>query len=510
MTSRLAPRFLAPLALAVTLASGMAPGVAQAQNLRIGLREDPDIMDPTLARTFVGRIVFASLCDKLFDINEKLEIVPQLATGYRWEDPKTLIVSLREGVRFHDGEVMDAEAVRYSLMRHLNLQGSFRRGEIGSMEAVEVVDPRTVRIRLKQPFAPFVSQLTDRAGMIVSPKAAEATGRNFGNRPICAGPFRFVERVAQDRIVVERFPEYWDAGRIHINRITYQPIADSTARLANLQAGALELIEVTSPSDVPTIRRDRRLRLSESDELGYQGITINIGNGPRSQTPMGQDRRVREAFELAIDRAAINQVVYEGIHTITAQGVPPASPYHVPGLVPQPRNLDRARALLREAGVSTPLPVEMTVANNPEARQTAEVMQAMLAEAGIDLRINAMEFASSLQAAVRGEFETYFLAWSGRVDPDGNTWTFIHSQGPQNDGKYSDPEVDRLLDAAREESDLEKRQALYARMWAIYVQRDHGRIYLWHRKNLIAHTARLQGLSRVPDGLVRVQDLRLQ
>jgi peptide/nickel transport system substrate-binding protein len=504
MTARLA------LTLALTALLTLGAGAARAQNLRIGLREDPDILDPTLARTFVGRMVFASLCDKLFDINEKLEIVPQLATGYRWDDPKTLVITLREGVRFHDGDAVDAEAVRYSLMRHLTMQGSFRRGEIGSMEAAEVVDPKTVRIRLKQPFAPFVSQLTDRAGMVVSPKAAEAAGRDFGARPVCAGPFRFVERVAQDRIVVERFPNYWDAGRVHANRITYQPIPDSTARLANLQAGALELAEITTPSDVPSIRRDRRLKLSESDELGYQSLTINVGNGGRAQSPVGRDPRVREAFELALDRDAINQVVYEGVYTVTAQGVPPASPYHVAELKPPARNVERARALLREAGVRTPVPVELTVPNNPELRQVGEVMQAMLAEAGFELKINAMEFASSLQAATRGEFETYLIAWSGRVDPDGNTWTFIHSQGPQNDGKYSNPEVDRLLDAAREESDPEKRKALYAQMWRISVGKDHHRVYLWHRKNLIAHTTRLQGLRAVPDGLIRVQGLRLQ
>ena len=223
--------------LAALASLGLATA-AEAQTLRIGLREDPDILDPTLARTFVGRIVFAALCDKLFDINEKLEIVPQLATGYAWEDPKTLRIMLREGVRFHDGEAMDAEAVRYSLNRHLTMQGSFRRGEIGVMEGVEVVDPKTVRIRLREASSPFLSQLTDRAGMIVSPKAAEAAGRNFGNAPVCAGPYRFVERVAQDRIVVERFPGYWDAARVQIPRITYLPIPDSTVRLANLQSGA--------------------------------------------------------------------------------------------------------------------------------------------------------------------------------------------------------------------------------------------------------------------------------
>lgn len=493
----------------IALATFAAPQ-ASAQNLRIGLREDPDILDPTLARTFVGRIVFAGLCDKLFDINERLEIVPQLATGYRWEDPQTLVITLRQGVRFHDGDAMTAESVVYSLNRHLTMQGSFRRGEIGSMQSAEVVDPQTVRIRLKEPFAPFVSQLTDRAGMIVSPRAAEAAGRNFGNNPVCAGPMRFVERVAQDRIVLERFPDYWDAGRVHVNRVTYLPIPDSTVRLANLQSGVLEMVQTIEPDDIPQIRRNNRLRVSISDELGYQGITINIGNGPRSQTPMGQNARVREAFELAIDRAAINQVVYEGAYTVTAQGVPPSNPFHVRSIQPEPRNVARARQLLAEAGIRTPLQVEMTVPNNPDLRQVAEVIQAMVREAGFELRINAMEFASSLQAATRGDFETYLLAWSGRVDPDGNTWTFIHSRGPQNDGRYSNPEVDRLLDAARVETDAAKRLSLYEQMWQTSLRQDRHRIYLWHRKNIVAHTARLQGFRTVPDGLIRIQDLRLQ
>ncbi len=497
----------------LALALMMLAGAAAAQplpNLRIGLREDPDILDPSLARTYVGRIVFAALCDKLFDINEKLEIVPQLATAHAWEDPKTLLVTLRTGVRFHDGEAMDAEAVKYSLLRHLNMQGSFRRGEINSMESVEVVDATHVRIRLKEPFAPFLSQLTDRAGMIVSPKAAEAAGNQFGNRPVCAGPFRFVERVAQDRIVVERFPDYWDAARIHLNRITYLPIPDSTVRLANLQSGAIEISETVSPSDVAAIRRNSRLRLVLSDELGYQSITLNIGNGPRANTPFGRDPRVRQAFELAIDRDALNQVVYEGMYSPTRQAVPPASPYHVPGIRPEPRNVERAKALLREAGVRTPLPVEMTVPNNPDLRQVAEVIQAMVAEAGFELKINAMEFASSLQAASRGEFETYLLGWSGRTDPDGNIWTFIHTGAPQNDGRYSNPEVDALLNQQRQVNGVAERRALLERMWRIAVVQDVSRIYLWHRKNTPAMSARVQGFAAVPDGLVRVQGLRLQ
>jgi peptide/nickel transport system substrate-binding protein len=495
---------------AIAAAALLVPAIAQAQNLRIGLREDPDILDPTLSRTYVGRIVYMAICDKLFDINERLEIVPQLATGYRWDNPTTLTITLRQGVRFHDGEPMDAEAVRYSINRHLTMQGSFRRSEISEVDRVEVVDPQTVRIVLKNPSASFLSALTDRAGMIVSPKAAEAAGRNFGNRPICAGPFRFVERVAQERIVVERFREYWDAANIHFDRVTYLPIPDNTVRLANLQSGAVEFVERMEPDDMTTISRNRNLRALAVDELGYQGITINNGNGERANTPLGRDARVRQAFELAIDRAAINQVVYEGMYTPTRQPFPPANPFHVRDFPPTERNVDRARALLREAGVTTPFPVELTVPNNPDLRQVGEVIQSMAAEAGFQVTLRAMEFASSLQAATRGEFQTYLVGWSGRVDPDGNIYTFTRTGGGQNDGRYSNPEVDRLLDAARVEQDVDKRKQLYADAVRLAFGQDVARIYLWHRKNIMAHSARLTGYRPVTDGMIRLQGMRLQ
>jgi peptide/nickel transport system substrate-binding protein len=159
--------------------------------------------------------------------------------------------------------------------------------------------------------------------------------------------------------------------------------------------------------------------------------------------------------------------------------------------------------------VALPVRVEMTVPNNQDLRQVGEVIQAMVREAGFDLRINAMEFASALQASQRGEFETFLLGWSGRVDPDGNIWAFVHSRGGQNDGRYSNPEVDRLLDAARTELDPERRRALYAQMWEIALRQDRHRMYLWHRKNIFIHTARLSGYVPVPDGMIRFAGMRL-
>ena len=499
-----------PLAAAALAAAMLLANAAPAQTLRIGLREDPDVLDPTLARTYVGRIVFASLCDKLFDIDEQLRIVPQLATGHEWSaDSRALTIRLRPGVRFHDGEAMDAEAVKLSLDRHLTLQGSFRRSEINVVQSVAVVDPLTVRLDLSVPFAPLIAQLTDRAGMVMSPKALREAGAQFGSRPVCAGPFRFVERVAQDRIVLERFEGYWDRANIHVERVVFQPIQDTTVLLANLQAGQLDLVERVNPTDGAAIRRDRRLRLVGGDELGYNGITINVGNGERARSPLGQSAKVREALELSIDREVINQVVYAGEFVASAQWVPPNSPFFLKDLPMPARDVARARRLLAEAGTPNPV-VNLMIPNNPDLRQVGEVIQSMARESGFDVRLQATEFASALQAAARGDFEAFLVGWSGRSDPDGNIYSFATCKGGQNDGRYCDAEVDRLLDEARAVPDAAQRIAIYRKVAALYLERDRGRIYLWHRKNLFAHSARLQGLRLVPDGLIRPQGIRLQ
>ena len=496
--------------LAVAALVSSAAGSHAQTTLRVGLAEDPDVLDPTLARTYVGRIVFASLCDKLFDIDEKLNIVPQLALSHETSaDGRTVTIKLRPDVRFHDGEPMDAEAVKFSLERHLTTQGSFRRPELAEVEAVEAVDPLTVRLLLKRPYSPLIAQFTDRAGMMVSPKAAKAAGDRFGQRPVCAGPYKFVERLQQDRIVVERFADYWDKGAATIDRIVYQPITDSTVRLANLQSGQLDLIERTLATDMDGIQANPRLRLATVVELGYQGLTINVAKGEPSRGPLGQDVRVRQALSLAIDREALNQVVYNGAYTPGNQWVSPEHPYYQQRFPVPKRDVAKAKQLLQQAGVRTPIPVDLMVPNNPETRQAAEVMQAMAAEAGFDLKIRVTEFATSLKEAEEGRYQGYMLNWSGRPDPDGNAYIFHKTGAPQNYGGYSNPRVDALLDDARTATDPAERKALYERAAEVLLP-EGSIIYLYHRRWIIAHTAKLEGFKLLPDGLVRVVGLRLK
>lgn len=495
-------RRLAALLLLVGLASP-----ASAQHLRIGLNSDPDVLDPTLSRTVAGRQVFAAMCDKLVDINQSLEFVPQLATAWRWEqDGRALVFTLREGVRFHDGEPLTGEAAAIGLRRHLQTQGSTRRPEMGPVSEVVATGPLEVTIRLSEPFAPLLAALADRAGMLVSPRQAQVTGADFQREPACAGPFRLTRRVPQDRIELERFDGYWDRSNIHIERVTYRPIPDATVRLANLRAGALDIIERVSPTDVADIRQDQRVRLVQAPSLATFYLAINVANGPRSQTPLGQDKRVREALELAIDRQALVNVAFEGLWVPANQAVPPGHPFYARSVPMPQRDVARARALLREAGQPNPR-IKLSVPNTTDYIQASEVIQAMASEAGIEIEIQQIETATLLRQWSAGDFEALMIQWSGRVDLDGNLYGFYACGVPLNGGHYCSQEVDAALTEARRSVDPAVRAAAYDRAARIYLA-DRPYINLWQPLTLHGIGASIQGLRAVPDGLIRLQGLR--
>jgi peptide/nickel transport system substrate-binding protein len=477
--------------------------------LRIGLAEDPDVLDPTMARTYVGRIVFSAVCDKLFDIDEKLNIVPQLALSYETSaDGKQVTIKLRPNVKFQDGEPFDAEAAKFSLERHLTFPGSFRKPELAAVDHIEVVDPLAIKLVLKSPFSPLIAQLTDRAGMMMSPKAAKAAGDKFGLHPVCAGPYKFVERVQQDRIVFEKFADYWNKDNVFIDKIVFLPIVDATVRLANLKSGGLDLIERVLATDIKDVRADPNLKLSTAIELGYQGITLNIGHD-KNKGPLSQSAKVRQALDLSIDREAINQVVFNGEFKPGNQWVNPDHPYYQKAFPVRGRDVEKAKALLKEAGAAPPVAVDFLVPKGAETEAVAQVVQAMAAEAGFDMKIRVTEFATSLKEAEVGNFQAYMLAWSGRIDPDGNSYVFLHSGGPQNNSEWKNADADKALDDARLVTDMAQRKALYEKLTRLEME-EEPILYLYHRRILIAHTNKLEGYKQMPDGLVRVTGLKLK
>ncbi|MBW1249337.1 ABC transporter substrate-binding protein [Pseudomonas tolaasii] len=483
----------------------LAANAAVAEStLRIGIQDDPDVLDPHRSRTYSSRLVYAALCDKLVDINPHLEYVPQLATAWYWsEDNKTLTMTLRDGVTFHDGEPFDAAAVKFNLDRARTLPDSLRKSELSSVDSVEVVDARTVAIKVKQPDATLISQLSDRAGMMLAPKASAT---EVGARPFCSGPYKFVQRVQQDRIVLERFDNYWNKQAYHFDKVIFLPIPDTSVRLANLRSGDLQMIERVAPTDVKTARADSKLQVFNTPGLGYMQLMYNTNNGERAKTPMGQDKRVRKAFELAIDRDAINQVVFEGLYAPGAQPFPMSSPYYDKSLPILARDVEHSKKLLAEAGVTLPLAVELKVANNPIAQQVGQIIQAMAGEAGFKVNLVATEYATLLSEQQSGNFQVGMSAWSGRPDPDGDIYQFVACKGGQNDGHFCDPKLDALLDKARTVNDQAQRQALYFEALRLLAD-DVPASYLYFDPRIIAMRADISGFVPNPDGLIRLENV---
>ncbi len=469
--------------------------------LRVGIQDDPDALDPARSRTYAGRLVFTALCDKLVDVTPALTFVPQLATAWTWSaDNKVLTMTLRAGVTFHDGEPFDAAAVKFNLDRDRTLPDSARKSELASVADVAVVDPRTVAITLKQPDATLIAQLSDRAGMMLSPKAS--TG-DVASKPVCSGPFKFVQRVQQDRIVLERYDGYWNKAAYHFDRVVYRPIPDTSVRLANLRSGDLDIIERFAPTDAKSIKADGNLQSFITPGLGYTFVMFNVANGERAKTPLGQDKRVREAFEAAIDRQTINDVVFEGLFTTSTQPFPPTSPFDDKAAKVPVRDVAKAQALLKAAGVKPPLNVEILVPNSPVSAQVGQIIQAMTAEAGFNVSLMATEYATQLSQQQQGRFQASLQYWSGRPDPDGNIHQFVSCNGSLNDGHYCSPKLDDFLNTARTTPEVATRQALYKQASAVMAD-EVPTIDLYFEPRLIATSRKVTGFQPNPDGLIRL------
>jgi peptide/nickel transport system substrate-binding protein len=325
---------------------------------------------------------------------------------------------------------------------------------------------------------------------------------------VCSGPFKWVERVAQDRIVLERYDGYWNKPAIHFNRITYTPIPDATVRLANLKSGQLDYAERIASSDIEKLKADKKLKTASITEIGYQGITINIGKSDKAQAnPLGKDPRVREALELAIDRQGLAQVVMDNEAVVGNQWVSPGNAYYAKGSPLPKRNIERAKALLKEAGVPKPSFTLLTPTTS-DAQRLGLVVQAMTREAGFDVKIQSAEFATSINMADKGDFEAYVLAWSGRPDPDGNLFSFYGCKQPLNYAGYCDAETDKLLALSRTLREPAERKKVFEQI-AARVQKERPILYVYHRNWLWAYNAKLSGVRLIPDGLLRVSGLQL-
>jgi peptide/nickel transport system substrate-binding protein len=500
-----------------TASQSAEPAARNGGTLRVALSAEPDKLDPTLARTLVGRTVFNAICEKLYDVNAKLDVVPQLAAALPEfsADGKTVTIKVRSGVKFADGTPLDAAAVKTSLTRHMTLSGSARKTELSSVAGVDVTDPMTVTIRMKKPFVPLTAVLADRSGMIMSPTALKAGDDKFATNPVCVGPFKFSTRVAQDRIEVVKDPNYYDAAKVHLDKIVYRIIADATTRFNNLRSGDVEVHDTVATTDVAALKADTNLKLLTSDSLGYQGITVNLGNangvGKPAATlaapyagPLATNAKVRQAFELSLDRDAINKVVFQGQFAPACGPISAASPLSSDAAQACPKHDPAgAKQLLTQAGVATPVKVSMVLANTPDERRLGEAIQAQVKEAGFDLELQPTEFSASLDQTDAGKFQLFRIGWSGRIDPDGNIASFVGTQGSQNISGYASPAMDSLLDQARSVPDVAKRRDVYGQI-ITKLHEDVPLIYLYRAKNLTGVSSKVVGVQVYGDGLIRL------
>lgn len=476
---------------------------AAATELKIGLQDDADTLDPAQSQTFVGRIVYTALCDKLVDLSPDLKIVPQLATEWSWsDDGKELTMKLREGVKFHDGTPFNADAVVYDVTRSMTLPESKRKSELKSVEKVEATGEYEVKFILKSPDATLLATLSDRAGMMISPTAAKEMGVDFGTKPVCSGPFKFVSRVQQSSIVLEKFQDYWNKDNIFIDKVTYMPIPDTTVRLANLRAGDLDMIERLAASDAAAVKADSNLLYESVVGLGWLGIYFNVGDSARADNPLGKDKRLRQAFSLAIDRETANQIVYEGTSVAGNQPFSPQSPWYDKDIPVPTRDIEKAKALIKEAGLDR-VPVELLVTNNPTSMQMMQVVQSMVTEAGFDVSLKATEFTTLLDDMEAGNYQVARSDWSGRADPDGNIHQFLTCKAALNDSKYCNPEVDKLLNEARQSPDDAVRKQKYDAA-AVILNDELPMTFIGHQSWIWALNKKVTGFVASPDGMIRL------
>jgi peptide/nickel transport system substrate-binding protein len=485
--------------------------------LTVGLAEDPDQLDPTLARTFVGRIVFANMCEKLYDLDQNLKIVPQLASALPdiSGDGKTVTIKLRSGIKFNDGTKFDAAAVKTSLDRHRTLKESSRASELAPVTSVTAVDPSTVQIKLSTPFAPLTAQLADRAGMVMSPKQLKKLGAKFANDPVCVGPFKFQSRTEGDKIVLARAPDYYDASKVKLDKLTFKIITESSARASNLRSGDIDVADRLTPTDLPTIKKDAKLQTLAVTSLGYNGLTLNIGNKnglgkpPKNVgTPLAKDPKLREAFDAALDRKGIAKIVYDNGVVAGCSAISPVNPYHDASQQCPARDIAKAKKLVKESGAKTPVPVTLMLDTDAVTARLGQVIQAMTKEAGFAVKLQPTEFTSALDKADAGDFDAFILNWSGRVDPDGDIYQFAASKGSLNDSGYSNPKLDAVLDKARQTNDQGQRKELYKQATAMIGQ-DRPLIYLYHDKYITGASKKVVGLKVFGDGLLRFTEAGL-
>lgn len=468
-------------------------------------------LDPMRSRLFVDRNIHYQMYDSLVRINAKGEIVPWLAE--KWaiaDDGKSVTFNLRKDVKFHDGTAFDAEAVKWNLDRYRSTKGSARAGELGPIDTVTVVDPLTVRVDLKAPSAPFIAQLVDRAGMMVSRKAVEAGGEDFTRKAFRAGtgPFILTEAVKDDHYTLERNPDWWgkdpSGNKLpFLDKVVIKPILDADVRLTNVRTGNAQVMNRITGKDVPTVKADPSLTYQQIAAYSWDSMIPN-----RAKGFVFEELRYIKAVSMALDRGELlEKGPAQGVGIV---GWGPIAPSHFAfdaNFKPVPKaDPEGAKKLVAEVGKG-PLKFELLVSSgNAATLQLAQLIQSQLAKADITAEIKTLLFNEIVKLqGDKKHLGVTLIGWSGRIDPDGNAYDFVVTGKPNNDSSYSNKEVDRLMEEQRTVSDQAKRRELLRKAEQIFVADDPARVWTGFGVAQLLTVKDFRGLEPYPDQIIRFQ-----
>ncbi len=477
--------------------SSGSSGSGKKGSINISLHQDPPKLDPMPSTAFVDRIVFQSIFDKLVDLDAKGNIIPMLAE--KWEispDGLTYTFHLKKGVKFHDGTDFNAEAVKFTLERNKQ-KGSSRRSELSFVKEVTVKDPLTVVLTLSKPYAPLLSQLTDRAGMIVSPTAVKKDGDKFINHPIGTGPYKFKERKKGAQIVLEKNKDYWKKDAAKADTLVFKIMNDANVALLNLKSGQLDMTNRFPLNEVNNFKSDKKISVINEAGPGFKGYVLN------TKDPLFQDKRVRQAIDKLIDREAIVKVAMFGVGTPARSPLSPTSWAYDAALdKPTAPDVEGAKKLLAAAGKGNGFKFTMLTDNDPLSAQVCQLVQKQLKAANITMEIQKQDFGTLLDRTKKGDFQGSMTGWSGRTDPDGNLYNWFYTGAPNNYMKYDNAKVDELLDQGRMVTDQNKRKEIYKQLMTILLD-DMPYVVLYHENNVFGLSKAITGFTPIPDGMIR-------
>ena len=496
-----------PVLLAVFLlipASSQAQGSAPVSGGTVvyAAGADPDNLDPANAESNPSEAVNRMMYENLVRFDEKLKIAPGLAT--RWEqarDGMSWTFWLRKGVKFHDGTLFNAEAVKVFFERMIGPEKPSRAGLYTPfVNSVTVLDEYSVRINLKAPFSFLLNNIAHSASGIISPAALKAYGKDISRRAVGTGPFKFVEWVHGDHLTMVRNDDYW-GGKPYLDTITVKTVKEDSARVMMLQSGDAQLIVRIPSEDIPRLEKDPHVKLDSTETLRVLYVQINCARKPFN------DVRVRQAIAHAIDKESIVKNIYQG-RALVAQGmVAPLTTGYSPvrGL---PYDPDRARKLLAEAGFPNGLKAKLWSPQGryPKDFEMAQAIQQQLKKVGINCTLDTMEWAAYLTALRKpietNDSELFILGWAPSsaearwvLYPLFTTEQWI----PQGNNRsfYSNKEFDDLVDKftlATTKTAMDK----YLKTAQEILAREVPAIPVLVTKETIGYTKKLHGVINSP------------